>query len=67
MLNDSDSECAKRYRWFCTIGYRTTVLNHPKIILDKANPDDVDQIIHNGMMKIPNLPWDDEQQPQCAA
>lgn len=49
----TEREAAQRYHWFITMGYRTTVLNDPLVILDKANADYVDRLIVEGMKRWP--------------
>lgn len=47
----TEQEAARRYHWFCTIGYRTPFLNDPLVILDDASPEDIDQLVERGMRK----------------
>ena len=47
----TDKEAARRYHWFCTIGYRTPFLNDPRVILDDASPEYIDQLVERGMRK----------------
>ena len=47
----TDQEAARRYHWFCTIGYRTPFLNDPRVILDHATPEYIDQLVERGMRK----------------
>lgn len=48
-----DFELAKRYRWFCQNGWRHPTLNHPRVILGQATPDDLDALIQRGMKRWP--------------
>ena len=51
--NRMDAELARRYRWFCEIGWKKPVLNDPRIILGKATPEDANQLIVDGMRRWP--------------
>jgi len=65
----TDQEAARRYQWFCTIGYRTPFLNDPRVILDHATPEDIDRLIQEGMKRWPlrNEPKaPDPILPRCA-
>ncbi len=48
-----DAELARRYRWFCEIGWKEPVLNHPLVILGHAKPKDIDRLIIEGMKRWP--------------
>ena len=48
-----DAELARRYRWFCEIGWKEPVLNNPIVILGKASPADIDLLICKGMKRWP--------------
>lgn len=65
-LKSSDTELAKRYRWFCNIGYNTTVLNDPKIILKTATPEHVDKLIIKGMKEFSIINPDGDNTPMVA-
>ena len=49
-----DAELARRYRWFCEIGWKECTLNHPSVIHGKATPAEIDQLIIRGMKKWPS-------------
>lgn len=49
----SEQELAKRYHWFCTVGWKHPVLCDPRVIMDTATPEYVDQLIQDGMKRWP--------------
>ena len=49
--NKIDAELARRYRWFCEIGWREPTLNHPLVIHNRATSADIDRLIVCGMKK----------------
>lgn len=44
-----NEDLARRYVWFCTVGWKEPTLNHPSVILGKATPADIDTLIRKGM------------------
>lgn len=64
----TDQEAAKRYHWFCAIGYRTPFLNDPIVIHDDASPEYIDQLVTRGMQKWKKreLPTSEPCSPKCA-
>jgi hypothetical protein len=53
-LNESTGmDIARRYLWFITYGYYTTVLNDPQAIFGEASPEYIDQLIQQGMEEWP--------------
>lgn len=52
MSAESDNAIlAERYRWFCTVGWKLPVLNHPSVIRQTARPEDIDRLIREGMIE----------------
>ncbi len=49
-----DAELARRYRWFCEIGWNDPTLNDPLVIHGKATPGDIDRLIIRGMKRWPS-------------
>jgi hypothetical protein len=64
----TDQEAARRYHWFCTIGYRTPFLNDPVVITDDASPEYIDQLVERGMRKWPKreIQMQEPMLPRCA-
>lgn len=48
-----NAELARRYRWFCEIGWKEPTLNHPTVIRGLATPQDIDRMILQGMKRWP--------------
>jgi len=46
-------EIARRYEWFCQVGWSQPVLNDPRVILGEATPRDIDHLIADGMRRWP--------------
>lgn len=49
----TDHDLAQRYRWFCIVGWKESVLNDPRVIRGEATPDDIDKLIQEGMHRWP--------------
>ena len=55
-VSDGETEMTsieERYRWFCTVGWKVPVLNHPLIIQGEATSEFVDQQIQQAMNEWP--------------
>ena len=47
-------EMAKRYEWFCQVGWSKPVLNDPRVIHNEATAKDIDYLIADGMHRWPS-------------
>lgn len=62
-----NAELARRYRWFCEMGWKEPTLNHSSVILGTATPQDIDRLILEGMKRWPVRSSSSTPSPQEAA